>query len=159
MSDQMSEGPLKYLPFILEGEQLALPLSKVRAIVHFHLMTTVPFAPKQVQGVVHFKGRIVSVVDLRPKIKDHPAGNDSPVGILVLDLSALWIGIVADQVGSMISILPSEVQSVSDQHPIPALGQVSREGKTYLIVDIEKLLGIEAVTYFKKGHQTRLKVG
>lgn len=57
----------RHVVFRVETERFALPLAAVREVVVTpELFTRVPRAPPAVTGVINLRGRVVTVVDLRP---------------------------------------------------------------------------------------------
>jgi purine-binding chemotaxis protein CheW len=57
----------RHVVFLVEGSRFALPLGAVREVVVTpEVFTRVPRAPSAVTGVINLRGRVVTVVDLRP---------------------------------------------------------------------------------------------
>jgi purine-binding chemotaxis protein CheW len=57
----------RHVVFRVESARYALPLAAVREVVVTpELFTRVPRAPAAVSGVINLRGRVVTVVDLRP---------------------------------------------------------------------------------------------
>jgi purine-binding chemotaxis protein CheW len=75
----------RHVVFRVESARYALPLAAVREVVvspaHF---TRVPRAPVAVSGVINLRGRVVTVVDLRPVLGLGAAAAPSPQ-LLLLD--------------------------------------------------------------------------
>ena len=61
----MSAG--KYLTFALDGEEYAVSVLKVREIVKFIEITSVPRLPRYMKGVVNLRGKVIPVIDVRLK--------------------------------------------------------------------------------------------
>jgi purine-binding chemotaxis protein CheW len=63
-------GPrTEYLAFRLAGEPYAAPVSLIREILKPPPLTPVPRAPYGVMGIISVRGQIVTVVDLRRRLR------------------------------------------------------------------------------------------
>ena len=75
----------RHVVFRVESGRYALPLAAVREVVVTpELFTRVPRAPSAVTGVINLRGRVVTVVDLRPILGLGEAPTPSPK-LLLLD--------------------------------------------------------------------------
>jgi purine-binding chemotaxis protein CheW len=75
----------RHVVFRVESRLYALPLAAVREVVVTpELFTRVPRAPSAVTGVINLRGRVVTVVDLRPVLGLGEATTPSPK-LLLLD--------------------------------------------------------------------------
>jgi purine-binding chemotaxis protein CheW len=75
----------RHVVFRVESRLYALPLAAVREVVVTpELFTRVPRAPSAVTGVINLRGRVVTVVDLRPVLGLGEALTPSPK-LLLLD--------------------------------------------------------------------------
>lgn len=57
----------QYLTFLLANEECAISILKVREIIGYDAVTTVPKMPQWVTGVINLLGSVVPVVDLTAK--------------------------------------------------------------------------------------------
>jgi purine-binding chemotaxis protein CheW len=77
--------PPRHVVFRVDSGRYALPLSAVREVVVTpELFTRVPRAPAAVTGVINLRGRVVTVVDLRPVLGLGAAFTPAPK-LLLLD--------------------------------------------------------------------------
>jgi purine-binding chemotaxis protein CheW len=77
--------PERHVVFRVESGRFGLPLAAVREVVVTpELFTRVPRAPAAVTGVINLRGRVVTVVDLRPVLGLGEAGSPAPK-LLLLD--------------------------------------------------------------------------
>jgi purine-binding chemotaxis protein CheW len=75
----------RHVVFRVEGGHYALPLAAVREVVVTpEQFTRVPRTPSAVTGVINLRGRVVTVVDLRPVLGMGEANSPSPK-LLLLD--------------------------------------------------------------------------
>src|SRR5215470_16184958 len=57
----------QYLTFILSGEEYAISILRVKEIIGYDTVTSVPKTPKWIRGVINLRGNVVPVVDLAVK--------------------------------------------------------------------------------------------
>ncbi len=57
----------KYLTFALASEEYGLEILKVREIIGYIEVTSVPQTPDYVLGVINLRGQVIPVVNLRSK--------------------------------------------------------------------------------------------
>src|SRR5438093_13516901 len=57
----------KYLTFVLDAEEYAVSVLKVREIIKVMDITSVPQLPSYFKGVINLRGEVIPVVDLRLK--------------------------------------------------------------------------------------------
>jgi purine-binding chemotaxis protein CheW len=143
----------RFLIFSLAGEQYAVPLLKVKEVIALTETTPVPYSPPYFKGIMNLRGQVISVIDLRAKLKMPKAEASSETAIIILDLSPLSLGIVVDSVESVLAVDAGEIQ------PPPEVGGGSntnyirgvtrKDKKLILLLDIEKTLSVEDLKALK----------
>ena len=58
----------QYLSFLIGGEEYAIGILRVREIIEYDTVTTVPTTPPCIRGVINLRGSVVPVVDLAVKL-------------------------------------------------------------------------------------------
>jgi purine-binding chemotaxis protein CheW len=138
----------QYLTFQLVGEEYAVGILRVKEIIAYGPLTTVPQAPPALRGVINLRGSVVPVIDLAVKfgLPASPLTNRTCIVILEVDLDGepTVIGIVTDGVDQVIELLDEDIL------PAPAFGTQARMdflrgmgkagAKFVLILEIEKVL-------------------
>lgn len=109
--EEAPEGRLEYVEFLLAGEHYGLPLRFVREIVPLKDFSSVPCTPAFILGLINLRGQILTVIDLR-KFFDLPGKgiSDRLNKVIVLKSDEMEVGILADSVVQVGSILLSELQ-------------------------------------------------
>ena len=77
----------KYLTFGLGSEEYGLEILKVKEIIGVMNITSVPQTPKYVKGVINFSGKVISVIDLRPKFGMDAKEYNERTCIIVVDIA------------------------------------------------------------------------
>ncbi len=136
---------MRHVVFRLEKERFALPLSAIREVLvpplHY---TRVPRAPPSVRGVINLRGRVVTIVELRPLL--HLAESASASQRIVLldrgrrDLGLLVTGV--DGIESLEKISPAPGKND------PAVRGVARfKGLAVTVLDPEGIDGALARSF------------
>jgi len=141
---------LELLTFIIAGEQYAVDIERIVEIVTPRSVTRIPNADTSIVGIISLRGTIVTLVDVRGKLR-HPqataAGDDER--IVVIDFRNETIGFVVDRVLRVVKIAPSELEPHPVVHAIEleaAIRGVFRaSGSLTILLDLDKLLDSRAV--------------
>ncbi|MGZ3789758.1 MAG: chemotaxis protein CheW [Bacteriovorax sp.] len=104
----------RYLIFSLSGEEYAMPLLNVKEVIGFSETTPVPNAPEYFKGVINLRGQIISVMDLRLKLKLPKAEHGAELSIIILDFDSLYLGMIVDSINCVLTFGPDEL---SDSPP------------------------------------------
>jgi purine-binding chemotaxis protein CheW len=110
-------GPgFEVLEFQLANEQYALETNWVREVFPLREFTPLPGTPDFVLGIIHVRGRIVSVLDLK-RFFELPAPGLSDLNkVIVVGDGAMEFGILADALIGVRRLAQEEVQA-----PLPTL--------------------------------------
>lgn len=90
--------PQQLVVFEIAGRLYGLPIEAVDEVVRMVALTPVLDAPPWVAGLVDLRGRVVPVIDLRPRLGQPAAGADPALVILVASTARLTLGLIADRV-------------------------------------------------------------
>ena len=101
----------KYLTFEVADGMYALPICAVREIISDAAdITPMPGAPECAKGILHIRGDVVPVVDLRCRF-GAPAGNTDCVIVTDCDMEeAEYLGLAADRVCSVEDFDPQQIK-------------------------------------------------
>lgn len=116
-------GPgFEALEFLLAREHYALETSWVREVYPLREFTPLPGIPDFVLGVIHARGRIVSVLDLK-KFFELPAPGLSDLNkVIVIGDGVMEFGILADAILGVRRIARDDLQA-----PLPTLTEIRAE--------------------------------
>jgi purine-binding chemotaxis protein CheW len=149
----MRADQTQFLGFHVGDEEYGIGILRVREILEYDTVTTVPTAPASVRGVINLRGRVVPVVDLAVKF-GLPASvvtRRSCVVVVeaVADGEEIVVGLLADSVSQVLDLPPSEVEpppSFGTRVRVECLLGMGRAGKKFvLLVDVDRLLSTAEV--------------
>jgi purine-binding chemotaxis protein CheW len=142
---------VQYLTFLTAGEEYAISIVKVREIIEYETVTTVPNTPAWISGVTNLRGRVIPVVDLAVKF-GLPASRISKFScIIITDVmfqgENLTMGVLADSVSQVIDLSADEIEKVppfgTRVKTEYLLGMGALGKKFCLILDIDKVLSAD----------------
>lgn len=113
---------IEVLEFVLADERYAIESSWVREVVPLRELTPLPGTPAFVLGIIHLRGKVVSVLDLK-KFFDLPDKGITDLDkVILLDDGAMQFGILADRIAGVRSVPLTDVQP-----PLPTLTDIRAE--------------------------------
>ena len=101
---------VEYLAFRLGSDTYAVPVATIREIVRPPPIAPVPRAPHAVIGIMSGRGRVVTVLDARKKLRlpEGPLGGRAR--ILVTETGTERIGLLVDEVLMVYRLAESEIE-------------------------------------------------
>jgi len=116
---QRDRGPrTEYLAFRLAGDVYAAPVSIIREILKLHPLTPVPRAPSSIMGIISVRGQLVTVIDLRRRLRLSEGAVTGRARILLVDpMGVELLGLYVDEVLQVYRLADSEIE-----HTAQALG-------------------------------------
>src|SRR3954467_5322780 len=141
----------QFLTFLLAGEEYAVSILKVKEILEYDTITTVPNVPKWICGVLNLRGSVVPIVDLALKF-GRAASEITKLTCIVIvetlcDGERLTMGVLVDSVSQVIDLSSADIEEpppFGARLKIDYLEGMGRSGKKFcLILNIDKVLASE----------------
>jgi len=136
---------VEYVAFGLAGEAYAVPIARITEILKPLPITPVPRAPRVVIGVMTVRGRLVTVVDLRRRLRLREAPMDSRSRILITDTGEERVGLLVDEVLQVHRLAEGEIEpaEVLGGDPQPYIAGIGRpEGALLVLLDLRPILDL-----------------
>jgi purine-binding chemotaxis protein CheW len=148
----------QYLTFFLAGEEYAISILRVKEIIEYHTVTTVPKTPQWIRGVINLRGAVVPVVDLAVKfgIGERPVTKTTCIVIIegCFEDQSATMGIIADAVSQVVDLGESDIHEPpsfgSRVHVDYLLGVASLGQKFALMLDVDRVLSSEELVSLKE---------
>lgn len=163
MSDaqiQKENSPLaagRFLCFSLGKERFAIPLLQVREVIANTATTSIPQSPAHFKGIMNLRGQVISIIDLRSKLKVGKTDSTQETTIVILDITDVSVGVVVDSVDSvmafemdMISNPPEQDSSAKNNYII---GVAKEKDHLTLIIDLQKILNTDDMIALRQQNQ------
>ena len=143
-TEQATTDQLELLTFVISGEHYAVDIERIVEIVTPRPVTRIPNAQASVVGIISLRGTIVTLVDVRRKLR-HPEGTETPdTRIVVIDSRSETIGFVVDRVLRVVKLARNAVEP----HPVVHATELEESikgvfrtgGALTILLDLDKLL-------------------
>jgi purine-binding chemotaxis protein CheW len=140
-----AETQLELLTFVIAGEQYAVDIERIVEIVTPRAVTRIPNADTSVVGIMSLRGTIVTLVDVRRKLRHREAGDtNDDTRIVVVDFHHEIIGFLVDRVLRVVKAGAGDIE----RHPVvhatelddSVRGVFRAAGALTILLDLDKLL-------------------
>lgn len=148
---EVTVNKTQYLTFLTAGEEYAVSLLKVREIIEYDTVTSVPNTPAWISGVTNLRGKVIPVVDLAVKFGLPPSRITKFSCVIIVEVmfqgESLTMGVLADSVSQVMDLSADEIEKtppfgtrVKTEY---LLGMGPLGKKFCLILDIDKVLSAD----------------
>jgi chemotaxis signal transduction protein len=136
---------IELLTFTLGMEQYAIDIDRIVEIISARPATRVPNADPSVTGIISLRGAIVTLIDIRSKLRQPPRHAENDARIIVLEEKGGLVGFEVDRVLrptriERAAIEPQPVVDAAEQSE--AIRGIHRGADALtVLLDLDKLLG------------------
>lgn len=134
---------LESCAFEVGGHCFAIPSSCVAEVLHARNVTPVPLATEAVAGLIHLRGRIVPVIDMRRRL-GLDATFTADGGLIVVRLQDDWYALLVDKVLDVGLIPTDRVEPPSGSPSEPAAdartGVFAAEDRLVHLLDPQRIV-------------------
>ncbi|MRG95917.1 chemotaxis protein CheW [Polyangium spumosum] len=104
----------KYLAFRLAENVYAAPVALIREILTLRPITPVPRAPSSIMGIISVRGQLVTVLDLRRRLRLSEGPVTSKARILLVDpMGVETLGLFVDEVLQVYRLADSDIEQTA----------------------------------------------
>jgi purine-binding chemotaxis protein CheW len=143
---QPNTNTLELLTFVIAGEHYAVDIERIVEIVRPRSVTRVPNADTSIVGIVSLRGTIVTLVDVRKRLRHAVAEETPDTRIIVVDHQGETIGFEVDRVLRVVKIGRGDVGGHPVVHASEAddciRGVFRHAGALTILLDFDKLLAL-----------------
>ena len=156
LREERSAGRVKYLVFELMEERYGIPLSSVKEVIGLTEITKVPNVPDFFVGLINLRGQIISVLDLRKKLKlPEEKYKDKKTTIIITEFENVTIRTIVDDVKEVANFESSQIENKLDIQS--SLGREfmtgvakTNDNKLTLLLNIGKVLSLDERVLLKE---------
>lgn len=145
-------GARELLVFGLGREEYALDIGLVQEIRGYGAVTRIANAPAFLKGVIHLRGSIVPLIDLRISLGQAEPAYDATTVVIILIFAQGATGIVVDRVADVVPLAPAQLKPPPQLRGSAMAGHVTAIGtldeRMLIVLDMDSLLagmGMHAV--------------
>lgn len=135
---------LEFLSFKLGEEEYGVDILHVQELRPYTTVTALANAPAHVKGVIHLRGVIVPIIDLRIKLNLPDPAYDQFTVVVIVVVGGAQVGVVVDSVSEVLALLPEQVKPVPQMSAgayadyVTGIGTL--EQRMLILVDIAALV-------------------
>lgn len=104
----------RYLEFSLGNEGFAIPLLQVRELISVPETTPIPYSPAHFLGLMNLRGQVISVVDLRKKMKLKESEEHAENAVIIIEIGGVNMGVVVDSINKVLAFPRNDVAQVPE---------------------------------------------
>jgi len=134
------------------GKQMfGVPVLQVQDVIAQTAINRVPLGPVEVAGSLNLRGRIVTAVDMRRRLKMDPrAPDDSFMSVIVEHVGELY-ALLVDDVGDVLWLSSSDHEAspvtLSPHWRAVCSGLYRLDGELLLVINVDQVLNLGGVTH------------
>jgi len=138
-----------YLVFTLSGREYGIDILWIKEIITMPIIRSFPNAPAEIRGIMNFRGKTITVIDLRIKLGLYPRPSDATTRVIVLSSREgnhdKTIGMMVDSVSRVINITSDHVADASAYKKKPQTDYILAFAKVNdgvkILLNTERLFG------------------
>jgi len=139
------------LIFTVASEELGLDISCVREVLRPQKAFPIPRTPHFIEGVIHLRGHIVALIDLRKKLIGKPMEEEPNKRIIVCRVNKFVVGLTVNSLREIITLSREDIlptpEVVSMQMEADVILGIAKVGERIIpILDLEHILTKKEVT-------------
>jgi purine-binding chemotaxis protein CheW len=119
----------------------------VQEIVTVPEITRVPDTPDFIEGIINLRGKIVSVVDLRKRLRFDGAQRNKKNRILVTELDGKVAGLIVDEVSEVFKLDPGSIEPPPEMVTAVGVEYITGVAKVdenlIILLDLARVLNVE----------------
>lgn len=138
-----------YVVFRVDEASYVLPAARVLQMESFSGATRVPGAPAHVAGLVHLRGKVIPVVDLRTRFGLEPIARGIDARIVVVEQNERQVGLLVDTAREVIKLEADAFKPTPEIISLQSrrfVGAVAQQGeRLFMLIDCDRVIGEEDV--------------
>jgi len=143
-TETTSADQVELLTFIIAGEQYAVSIEHLVEIITPRDATQVPNADPTIVGIISLRGTMVTVIDVRRKLRHPPAAGGNDARVIVVERAGEVLGFEVDRVLRVLKVNSAAVEP----HPVVHSSELSEAVRGVfrhanaltILLDLDKLL-------------------
>jgi len=137
-----------YVTMRIDGQLFGISVKHVRDVLRGQKITAIPLSPKEVAGSLNLRGRIVTVVNVRQRLRLPPLVTDSKNMFVVVEFKNELYSLMVDDVGDVLTAPPELIEKIpanlSGAWKEVASGIYKMADELLVIIDVQTMLTLRA---------------
>ncbi len=151
MDENPAAGPAEptctYVTLMLADQLCGVPVLAVRDVLADQTIARIPLAPREVAGNLNLRGRIVTAIDLRQRLRLPAREAGAPSMSIVTEQGSELYALLVDQVSEVIALPAAGLER--NPPTLPALWVEHSQGiyrlddRLLVVLDVDRLLNLD----------------
>ena len=135
--------------FRIASQMFGVEIELIKEIIPYQDVTPVPDTYDFVEGIVNLRGKIVTVIDMRRRLRVPVIRHDKSTRILILDLDGKLMGLIVDAASEVVRISsdaigpPPELISEAGSNYITGVARLGE--RLIVLLNLQRVLSAEEV--------------
>jgi purine-binding chemotaxis protein CheW len=135
-----------FVTLTIADQLCGIPILSIRDILGEQVITGIPLAPPEIAGSLNLRGRIVTAIDLRRRLRLPPAPAGKPRMSVVAEQGGELYALVVDQVSEVMSLQGAQFEGNPATLPRTwsefSNGIYRLQGRLMVVLDVNRLLAL-----------------
>jgi purine-binding chemotaxis protein CheW len=139
-----------FVTLSVAGQLCGIPVLSVRDVLGPQTITRIPLAPPEVAGSLNLRGRIVTAIDLRRRLRLPPEPNGVPQMSVVAEQGGELYALLVDQVAEVMDLQSAQFErnppTLPQEWARYSAGIYRLQGRLLVVLDVALLLALSPET-------------
>lgn len=135
-----------YVTMRIDQQLFGIPVKNVRDVLRHQKITNIPLSASEVSGSLNLRGRIVTVINLRRRLRLKERENDDKSMFVVVEHKGELYSLVVDSVGEVMTVPGSAIEkspaNLGGAWKEVTTGIFKLSGELLVIIDVQSMLAI-----------------
>lgn len=140
----------EFLTFTIAGQMFGIPVLKVRDVLKHRALTRIPLAPPEIAGALNLRGRIITAIDVRRRLRLPLREDGRSAMSIVVEQGGDVYNLIVDSVGEVLRLPTSKFEpappTLDARWREVSEGIFQLDGSLLVILNADRLLSIDAFT-------------
>jgi purine-binding chemotaxis protein CheW len=142
-----SADTVAFLTLTLAGQHCGVPVLSVRDVLADQTIARIPLAPPEVAGNLNLRGRIVTAIDLRARLKLPPRAAGQKAMSVVTEHGSELYALLVDQVSEVLTLPAADMERNPPTLPMlwaeHSRGIYRLENRLLIVLNVDRLLELD----------------
>ena len=133
-----------YVTMRIEDQLFGIPVKNVRDVLRRQKITEIPLSATEVSGSLNLRGRIVTVINLRRRLRLTETENDDKGMFVVVEYKGELFSLMVDSVGEVMTVPSHAIEktpaNLGGAWKEVTTGIYKMSGELLVIIDVQSLL-------------------